>query len=109
MQKKNILTLKILLICLFLWALMPNPYGYYIILRWLSCAIFAYFALSSFQRKDTAWIWCYGVLAGIYNPIMPTHLGRGIWSLVNIATIGIMIVSFFKDELNKTSKKSQKD
>jgi hypothetical protein len=79
-----------------LWALNPsNPYGYYILLRWVCCAVFGYLALQASAYKKQDWVWVLGVTAAVYNPIIPVHLTREIWSVVNIVTIGIAVVSIF--------------
>ena len=77
-----------------LWALNPsNPYGYYILLRWVCCAVFAYLASQANASKKQDWVWILGVTAAVYNPILPLHLTREIWSVVNIVTIGIAVAS----------------
>jgi len=91
--------LKIATILLLGFALAPNPYGFYVLLRWLSCPVFLYLALSAYEAKSRSWVWLYGVSAGLYNPIMPPHLGRNIWSVVNIATIVLLFISFARDNL----------
>ncbi|MEW6620151.1 MAG: DUF6804 family protein [bacterium] len=94
-----------------LWALNPeNPYGYYILLRWVCCAIFAYLAIQSLAQEKQGVVWVLGVTAVIYNPIIRVHLTREIWSVVNVATIVVAMVSIFvlkvkharKDSANKT-------
>lgn len=82
--------------CMLLWALNPgNPYGYYILLRWVCCGVFGYLALQAHSYKQQDWVWVLGVTAAVYNPIVPVHLTREIWSVVNIVTIGIAVVSIF--------------
>lgn len=79
-----------------LWALNPNnPYGYYILLRWVCCAIFAYLAFQAFAQEKQDWVWILGVTAVIYNPIIRVSLTREIWSVINVITIGIAVVSIF--------------
>jgi len=83
-----------------IWALYPdNPYGYYILLRWICCGIFAYLAVQAHKEEKENWVWTFGIIAAIYNPIIRIHLTRDFWSIINIATIGIAIASFFA--LNK--------
>jgi len=96
------------IVCLvLLWALYPdNPYGYYVLLRWICCAVFAYLALKALAHKKEGWTWILGVTAAIYNPIIPLHITREIWSVINVITIGIAIASLFslrssKDKLSK--------
>ena len=95
------LVLKIICMVLLLWALLPiNPYGYYILLKWICCPCFAYLAVVSFKNGQVPWIWIFGVSAGIYNPILTVHLGREIWSVVNIASIIILVVHAIKYRVN---------
>jgi hypothetical protein len=77
-----------------LWALnSSNPYGYYVLLRWVCCAVFAYLAFQVHASNKKNWTWILGVTAAIYNPILPLHLTREIWSVVNIVTIGVAAAS----------------
>ena len=79
-----------------LWALNPeNPYGYYILLRWVCCAAFTYLALKAHAQGKDGWVWVLGVMAVIYNPIIRIHLTREIWSAVNIFTLIISVSSIF--------------
>ena len=81
---------------LLLWALNPgNPYGYYIILRVICCACFAYLATYTYSINKTGWTWVFGVIAFIYNPIIRVHSTRTIWSIVNVATAILAFASIF--------------
>jgi hypothetical protein len=70
-----------------------HPYSYYILLRWVCCAVFAYSAVSAFQTNCVAWTWIFGVLAGLYNPILRVHLDRSTWIGVNWFTVGVIVVA----------------
>jgi len=90
------LALRLIAAALLLWACVPsNPYGYYILLRWIVCPIFTYLAWSTFTAGRSPWIWSLAVNAGIYNPVFPVHLGRTIWTAVNIASVALLVISFF--------------
>ena len=79
-----------------LWALYPdNPYGYYVLLRWVCCGVFAYLAVQAFAQGKSGWVWVLGVSAAIYNPVLRVHLTRFIWSIVNVASIAITVASAF--------------
>jgi len=81
----------ILIAALLVIALNPgNAIGYYTIMRWIVCGAFSYLAVDSHTRKETPWVWVWGVAAGIYNPIVPVEASRELWSLVNIASIGLV-------------------
>jgi len=79
-----------------LLALYPeNPYAYYILLRWVCCAVFVYLAFQSLERDKIGWVWVLGITALIYNPILRVHLNRELWSVINVVTIGIALTSIF--------------
>lgn len=85
-----------IVIPLLLLALIPeNPYGYYIFLRWVCCAVFVFLALHALTIEKTGWVWVFGVTALIYNPIIRVHGTREMWYIINIATIVLAVVSIF--------------
>ena len=71
-------------------ALLPLPYGYYMLLRVVMCGLFSYLAYLSWRSGGQESTWLFGFFAAIYNPFVPLHLGREVWVLVNIATIGLL-------------------
>jgi hypothetical protein len=71
-------------------ALLEMPYGYYQLLRVLVFCVAAYLAFESAKRSETSWAWVLGGIALIYNPLVRLALGRDIWEVVNIATIGVL-------------------
>ncbi len=83
-------------ILMLLWGLYPrNPYGYYMLLRVVVCAVCAYVAVRAASLDRTGWAWVLGVAAVVYNPIIPVHLTRGPWSIVNALTVAILVGSVF--------------
>jgi hypothetical protein len=62
------------------------PYGYYTLLRVVvtTAALLTAFA---YQRTKTfsVWIGLFLVVAAIFNPVVPLHLTRGVWSILNVA------------------------
>ena len=87
---------QLIAIIMLLWALNPdNPYGYYRLLRLVCCVIFIYLCVVSINYKLQGWPWVLGTVALVYNPLVPLHMTRGIWSVVNIATILIAAVSIY--------------
>ena len=95
-MKKQLWMPQVICIIMLLWALNPdNPYAYYILLRWVCCGIFAYLAFQAFEQKQQGWVWVLGITALIYNPIIPVHLNRELWSVMNVVTIVISGASVF--------------
>lgn len=90
-RKLGSLLPQVIGIAMLLWALNPeNPYGYYVLLRIVICAIFAFLAFKAFEKDNNAWVWMCGVTAVIYNPIVRIHLTREIWTAVNVVTIVLL-------------------
>lgn len=94
-EKRGPFIPQIIAIVMLLWSLYPgNPYGYYVLLRIIVCAICAFLAFSAWNIEKDKWVWILGVTAVIYNPIIPVHLTREIWSVVNVATIIVISLTF---------------
>lgn len=107
-MKKQFWIPQSICIVMLLWALNPNnPYAYYTLIRWVCCGTFAYLSFQAFELKKQGWVWLLGITALFYNPIYPVHLNRGLWSIINVVTIGIAAASIFafriKMEKNKTT------
>lgn len=86
-------------------ALFPMPYGFYILLKFILCIIFLVNLYQRYEFQIAAfnkWAWGYAVLALLYNPLVPFHLGREIWTLVNIITLVFILTDSGKAALKKT-------
>ena len=57
--------------------------------------VFVYIALKSIDIRQKDWAWALGTGAVVYNPLIPLHMTRGIWTVVNIATIILLCASVF--------------
>jgi TonB family protein len=74
-------------------AVEKHPYSFYILLRWICCAIFAWSAFIAHEKQRPFWVWGFGALAALYNPIVLVHLNRGTWISVNWFTVGAITVA----------------
>lgn len=83
-------------ICVLLGVL-PLPYGFYMLLRLvitLTC-VAGFLRAREDQRRD--WLWIYGILVVLYNPILPVHLMlKSLWFVVNVITIILLWVGLSK-------------
>lgn len=73
-------------------ALLDMPYGYYVLLRVLVCGVCIYLAIEETKAGRSGWTWVFGGVAVLYNPIFQIHLDREVWSIVNVATIAMLVV-----------------
>jgi hypothetical protein len=87
---------QIVAIAMLVWALIPaNPYSYYVLLRFAICGISSYLAYKAFELNRAGLGWVLAIVAVAYNPIVRVHLDREIWSIVNIATIAVLMSSIW--------------
>lgn len=80
---------------LLLWALDRHAYGYYKILRWVVCGVGTYSAFVAMSSEKTSWAWALGITAMVFNPIIPIHLDRDTWAVIDIAAAILFVVSTF--------------
>lgn len=74
-----------------LLALLPWPIGYFTLLRVIITGVAAVLAYLSFTKdglRSAAWGWTFIVIAALFNPVFPVHLGRGLWMMVDIVVAG---------------------
>lgn len=100
---KILKVLKVVAILTLLGALADAPFSYYRVLRWIVCGVAGFSALIAVQRKTNAWIWIFGVIAVLFNPIFPLHFDRFGWQIIDVITAVIIFISVFEDP-----KKQQK-
>jgi len=88
-------------------AIENHPYSYYTLLRWVCCPIFAYSAVAAHEKNRMLWVWIFGVLALLYNPLFRVHLDRSTWTNVNWATVGAIVIAafaFWRPDRNKQNR-----
>ena len=76
-------------------AVEKQPDSFYTLLRWVCCAVFAYSGVTSFQMKRVLWLWIFGVLSILFNPIFPLGLDRSLWIVVDWFAIGAVVFAAF--------------
>jgi hypothetical protein len=79
---------------LLLVALLPLPYGYYVLLRLVVCGVAAFLAWKHFDATGRfgPWPLILAMVAVLFNPVIPVYLNRVIWApidLLSAMTLGI--------------------
>ena len=94
--------LKIIAILFLLGALGDWEYGYYQFLRWTVFAIGAYSAylVVSKGRKEV-WVWIFGAIAVLFNPILPIYLSKSTWQILDVIVAGIFLISLIATKKSK--------
>ena len=71
----------------------PLPIGYYTLLRLVVTAAAAYIAYDTFQTdKQSGWIWVFGFVAILFNPLIPIYLDKELWMVIDFAVAILFIV-----------------
>lgn len=95
---------KLLAIGFLLGALGQHQCGYYQLIRWIMTGSGVYLSFLSYNSKREIQTWTFGVIALIFNPILPFHFLRSTWYIIDIITAIIFSLSFFyKYEDNSTN------
>lgn len=96
----NTLRWAIIISSIMLLLAMPSglwPYGYYILLRWVVAGTGIFAAYISYNLGKTPWVVILGLVALLFNPIVPVHLSKDTWVFIDfiaailfLATIPIL-------------------
>lgn len=88
-----IITANVIAILLLLLALRRNPYSYYIFLRWALMVFFIAHIVWNNKSKFWLFVWIVGLIT--YNPLVPFHSTREFWTVINIITVAIIVLSMY--------------
>ena len=66
------------------WALARHPYSYYTFLRWIVCASAIYMIWRLYASEMASFAVPFGIIALLFNPVIPIHLSRHIWEPLNV-------------------------
>ena len=95
------------LIALLLIALLPLPYGYYQLLRLVAFVGFGWAAIATWQNGLIGLSVAAGIVALLYNPILPVHLTKEFWIVINLASAGFLFyMSTALEELPESTTES---
>ncbi len=83
----------------------PLLYGYYTLLRFVSCVTFAFAAYVSFTRGGKYLPWVFVLFAIVVNPFVKVHLSKELWTLVDVAA-GLLLLATSKYIHDKGSEET---
>ncbi len=83
----------IIAVAMLLGALGKWPYGYYRLLRWVVCAAAVFTAWNSYEWRTFRGVWLFGIIALVFNPLVPFHLARGTWQVIDVAAALAFVAS----------------
>ncbi len=73
---------------------LPLSIGYYTLLRLVVTAAAAYIAYDTFQNdKQSGWMWVFGFVAILFNPLIPIYLDKEIWMVIDFV-VAILFIAY---------------
>lgn len=71
------------------------PYGYYIFLRWLIFISSIVMASGFNKARLTGWVFVFGALAFLFNPILPIYLNKSSWVAIDLIAAMFFFLSAY--------------
>jgi hypothetical protein len=71
------------------------PYAYYILLRWVICGAAIFNAVGFSKSKLTGWVFVFGALAFLFNPLFPVYLNKSSWVGIDLISAFIFFISAY--------------
>ena len=100
-------TIYLFLAAILLLCLAPMPYGYYVLVRFLSMVGFGIMAYRYYQEKKESLAWTFGILALLFQQFAKIDLGRLIWNIVDVIVAVGLIILFFIEKKKKEKESRQ--
>ena len=75
---------------------LPLPYGYYMLLRFVACAVFVWAAFITYENNEEVLPWVFGILAIVFNPIIKIHFPKELWAVIDLCVQGYSCYSSAK-------------
>lgn len=69
------------------------PYGYFVLLRWIVTLAAALTALRAFELDRAGWAWSFVALGLLFNPLLPVHLDRDLWKVIDLGAAVALVAS----------------
>lgn len=82
----------ILLLCL-----LPMPYGYFVLVRFVAMVAFAVMAYQYWEKRQTPLSVAFGALALLFQPFAKIALGRMMWNVVDVIVAIFLIVLWLRE------------
>ena len=96
----------LILTAMMLLCLVPMPYGYYMLVRFVAMVVFGVMAYRYYQNQKMVAAWGLALLALLFQPFAKSALGRLIWNIVDvIVAIGLVVLFFVERDKPKDNQR----
>lgn len=88
-------------------AIADLSFGYYRLLRWTTCWVAIASAVQLYRMSRIGWVWALGILAVLFNALLPLHFERDTWKIFDGAAGCLFLAVFMltrnhNEEANKS-------
>ena len=83
---------------LLLLCLLPMPYGYYMLVRFVSMVAFGVMAYRYCAQHKMVLMITFASLALLFQPFIKIALGRTMWNIVDVIVAVLLIVLWIKEK-----------
>lgn len=90
--------IKLSLAALMVLCLLPMPYGFYNLVRFLALIGFAILAANAYRNSHNTLAVTYGAFALLFQSFIKLVLGRDVWNIVDVAVAVFLIVLIVKNK-----------
>ena len=74
-------------------AVLPLPYGYFMLLRLVVTASATYVAYENFVKGIANWGVIFVVIALLFNPFYVVHFDKAIWAVIDLIVAGLFFIN----------------
>ena len=93
--------ITLFLSALLLLCLVPMPYGFYQLVRFLAMVVFGVMAYQYYNKKNETLAVAFGALALLFQPLFKIVLGRVLWNVIDVVVAIFLVVLYFKPSIFK--------
>ena len=80
---------------LLFFAIERQPMDYFTILRFVVCAVSIYVGYLAYVNKEIGWLWLFGALAVLFNPLATVKLSRQTWAPIDVGVGIVLLISIW--------------
>lgn len=87
-------------------AIADLPYGFYRLVRWITCGVAIAAAIQWHVNERVGWVWVMGIVAVIFNPLIPFYFPKNAWMVFDAIAGACFLAAFWQirptiEEANK--------
>jgi len=71
-------------------------YEYYVLLRWVITISAVFLSWLAYESKKIFWFFLMGVIVILFNPIIPIHLNKETWIIIDLIAAILFLILIFK-------------